>query len=116
MAEAQCTGNTYQTPWSWLTAESAWLCMLNIKGGRLVRWQILKAAAKERDYSGPITQKAIEKDLRSAQSAWLQWLSMKVSNMVWLHLKLEMLLEKEKFHQFRHLLFAMHGAETSKLR
>jgi hypothetical protein len=104
MPEGNISGHSWQTPWNWFTAESAWLCMSNFKGGRLVRWQILKAAAKERDYNGPITQKAIEKDLSSAESAWTQWASTKVSNITWFHLKLEMLMEKKKFRQFRQFL------------
>ena len=107
MPEANISGQSWQTPWNWFTAESAWLCMSNFKGGRLVRWQILKAAAKERDYNGPITQKAIEKDLNSAESAWTQWAYTKVSNIAWFHLKLEMLLEKKKFRQFRQLLIGI---------
>ena len=87
-----------------MSAEAAWIYMADIKGGRLLRWQILKAAAKERGYCGPTSQRKIAEDSEAASSAWLQWFSVKPTNATWFHLKLDALLEKAKFQQFRRTL------------
>mgnify|MGYP000651483685 FL=1 len=78
--------------------------MSDIKGGRLLRWQILKAAAKERGYCGPTSQRKIAENLEDARSAWLKWFSLRGSNAIWFHLKLDALLEKAKFQYFRQTL------------
>ena len=93
-AESLSTG-TWSNPWSWMGAEAAWFYMADIKGGRLLRWQLLKAAAKERGYCGPTTQREIAENLEDARSAWLKWFSLKESNATWFHLKLDALLENK---------------------
>ena len=65
--------------WFWLSGKVAWMCMCDVKGGRLLRWQVLKAAARERGYQGPTTH----------------------------HCKLEVLMEKDKFRGFRRSLLSM---------
>ena len=87
-----------------LTGDAAWLCMSSIKGGHLIRWQVLKAAAKERDYKGPISYKDIANDPERARSAWLAWLQTKEFHLKWLHVKLDDLMSKAKFESFRRIL------------
>ena len=91
-------------PWSWMGAEAAWVYMNDIKGGRLLRWQILNAAAKERGYRGPTSERKIAEDSEAASSEWLKWFSAKSTNAAWFYLKLDAFLEKAKFQQFRRTL------------
>ena len=96
--------STWSNPWSWMGAEAAWVYMNDIKGGRLLRWQILKAAAKERGYRGPTSERKIAEDSEAASSEWLKWFSAKSTNAAWFYLKLDAFLEKAKFQQFRRTL------------
>jgi len=91
-------------PWSWMGAEAAWIYMNDIKGGRLLRWQILKAAAKERGYCGSTSARKIAEDSEAARAEWLKWFSAKATNAAWFYLKLDALLENAKFQQFRRTL------------
>ena len=88
----------------WLNGDFAWMYMSSIKGGHLIRWQILKAAAKERGYLGPVSHKEIANDPDSARSAWLAWLATKDFHLAWFYVKLDDLLSKDKFKTFRHIL------------
>ena len=104
MATESVSTGTWSNPWSWMGAEAAWFYMADIKGGRLLRWQLLKAAAKERGYCGPTSHRKIAENLDDARAAWLKWFSLKGSNASWFHLKFDALLEKAKFEYFRQTL------------
>jgi hypothetical protein len=94
-----------------LSGESAWICMSSVKGGLLLRWQILKAAHKERGYLGPVSNREIARDAERARSAWLEWLQTENINLLWFQLKLDLLTRKDKFTYIRRMFASLASSE-----
>ena len=91
-----------------MTEEDAW-CILNMRINKamLARWQILKAAARDRNYVGPTDNAAIAKDPEQARSDWIAWLQSDRVHLDWLRVYMHTLLQKEKFGELRELIIRM---------
>ena len=92
----------------WMKENDAWRILnTRIHNAMLARWQILKAAARNRDYKGPTDNAEISKDPDKARSAWTAWIISDVVNMDWLRVQMHILLKKEKFHDLREIVMML---------
>ena len=91
-----------------MTEDDAW-CILNMRINKamLARWQILKAAARDRNNVGPTDNAAICKDPEQARSDWIAWLRSDGVHIDWLRVFMHALLQKEKFAELRELIIRM---------
>ena len=98
-----------------MTEDDAW-CILNMRINKamLARWQILKAAARLRNYMGPTDNAAIAKDPEQARTDWIAWLQSDRVHMDWLRVYMHTLLQKEKFGELRELIIRMSRPRPKK--
>ena len=89
----------------WMQQQDAWQILnTRIHNAMLARWQILKAAARSRNYKGPTNNAEISKDPEKARSAWIEWIASDHIHLVWLRVQMSTLFKKEKFHDLREVV------------